>query len=1020
MKKFILSFLSVFIISAAYAQSTTSSVAGSVNVAGATVVVEHEPTGSTKTSVTNDSGNFNFSGLRPGGPYTITVSNTGFQTETLSNVYLVLEDTATFRVTLIGSDTVEDVTVVGTRSGILEIGPGSTITSDDLEAIASIERSFGDVLKRDSRIAVQGSFRDTEISARGVNPRFNNFTIDGVAANDPMGLADNGFASVRNPISLETIAQIRLDFAPFSVTKGNSSGVNISAVTKSGTNEFKGKVYAYDFDESQVGDVDGEPVNQFSDETFGFIFGGPIIKDKLFFFVGYEESERLAPLNARPVDAADAAELQQISDFLMSRYSYDTGGLGFNLPAETYEDTLIKLDYTLNENNRFEYTYQETADLNIRSGIGRDSTNYNFQASYYQYPIDREKATLSYYGDLSDQLSVEAKFTTVDYYNDNDSLGGEDFGHHRIRLSSGAYAYPTGDQYRSANEVIINDEQTQIKATYLAGNHTLTFGYELIDRFAYNLFIPYENGRWRWNSVDDFLTGNMTYMRFIKPWDNNLATAAAGAEIELESFYVEDVVDVSDILTINFGVRVDTMVTNSEIPLNPNYAAIAGFDNNLGIDSEVIQPRFGYQLDMSGAKIFSEASWIDGAELSGGVGVFQGRVPQVWYLAPFGSANGMSTVFVGHWMLGDYVTGENGFDWRDYYDGTQLHTLLDLSTMRGGAANAFAPGLTVPNDLRFAMDLTIYTSNGARLKAGLTKTNNIDAFDYYDAGTAQAGVDFYAADGRPIYNNGFSDNLYTRNTSKGGSTSITLSADKDFDNGINAFISYTNLTAESLYDSTSSQMRSNYRGESRPSALEPVMGPSKWAQEHRLIAGADYTWNEGSGYDTTLSLFYSAYSGRPYSHTYNDGPELFDRDYNVLIYVPGPNDPNVVYDGISEIEVLNHIADLGLSGFAGSIVPKRQGRAPYYRNLDLRLSQDFPGFMENDKFILYLDVMNVLNLFEEDRGIRRFKFSDQGVLEIDGWDDQGRYIITGINDDRSFIDYDDSSYRWQLGFSYEF
>ena len=230
MKKFILSFLSVFIISAAYAQSTTSSVAGSVNVAGATVVVEHEPTGSTKTSVTNDSGNFNFSGLRPGGPYTITVSNTGFQTETLSNVYLVLEDTATFRVTLIGSDTVEDVTVVGTRSGILEIGPGSTITSDDLEAIASIERSFGDVLKRDSRIAVQGSFRDTEISALGVNPRFNNFTIDGVAANDPMGLADNGFASVRNPISLETIAQIRLDFAPFSVTKGNSSGVNISCL----------------------------------------------------------------------------------------------------------------------------------------------------------------------------------------------------------------------------------------------------------------------------------------------------------------------------------------------------------------------------------------------------------------------------------------------------------------------------------------------------------------------------------------------------------------------------------------------------------------------------------------------------------------------------------------------------------------------------------------------------------------------------------------------------------------------
>ena len=152
------------------------------------------------------------------------------------------------------------------------------------------------------------------------------------------------------------------------------------------------------------------------------------------------------------------------------------------------------------------------------------------------------------------------------------------------------------------------------------------------------------------------------------------------------------------------------------------YKCFAGFDNNNGIDSEVIQPRFGYQLDVSGAKLFSEASWVDGAELSGGIGVFQGRVPQVWYLSPFGSANGMSTVFVGHWMLGDYVTGENGFDWRDYYDGTQLHTLLDLSSMRGGFfANAFAPGLTVPNDLRLAMDLTIYTSNGARLKSWFYK-----------------------------------------------------------------------------------------------------------------------------------------------------------------------------------------------------------------------------------------------------------------------------------------------------------
>ena len=137
-----------------------------------------------------------------------------------------------------------------------------------------------------------------------------------------------------------------------------------------------------------------------------------------------------------------------------------------------------------------------------------------------------------------------------------------------------------------------------------------------------------------------------------------------------------------------------SITLNSQTELKFNLASAPFLVPNIGIEVKISE-RFGYQLDVSGAKLFSEASWVDGAELSGGIGVFQGRVPQVWYLSPFGSANGMSTVFVGHWMLGDYVTGENGFDWRDYYDGTQLHTLLDLSSMRGGAANAFAPGLTV-------------------------------------------------------------------------------------------------------------------------------------------------------------------------------------------------------------------------------------------------------------------------------------------------------------------------------------
>ena len=215
----------------------------------------------------NESGNFNLSGLRPGGPYVITASAAGFGTETISDVFLSLAETSSFDVVLVSSSAVEDVTVTAVRSGIVSSGPGTSISERDIALSPSIDKGLGDFLRRDSRIAVQGSFRDVEISALGANPRYNNFTIDGVAANDPLGLNDNGFASIRNPISIETIAQIKVDLAPYSTSIGNFGGANINAITKSGTNEFKGKVYGYDISEDQVGDVLGVPVNQISDDT---------------------------------------------------------------------------------------------------------------------------------------------------------------------------------------------------------------------------------------------------------------------------------------------------------------------------------------------------------------------------------------------------------------------------------------------------------------------------------------------------------------------------------------------------------------------------------------------------------------------------------------------------------------------------------------------------------------------------------------------------------------------------------
>ena len=241
------------------------------------------------------------------------------------------------------------------------------------------------------------------------------------------------------------------------------------------------------------------------------------------------------------------------------------------------------------------------------------------------------------------------KYTDIVYKNDQDSLGGENFGHHRITLSSGEYAYPTSEQYRSANETNIDEQILNLKATLLRGNHTISIGYDMHEKFVSNLFIAFENGRFRWNSVDDFLNGNLSYLRFIKPVTGNLMDGAAIVDIDMSTFYIEDVVDVSDILTLNFGVRVDTIEQpENTAGYNAAFEALAGFRNTVPLDSSVIQPRFGYKLDIGGTKLISGMDRIEGAELSGGIGVFSGRVPQVWMTNPAANT-GVSTVYFGNW-----------------------------------------------------------------------------------------------------------------------------------------------------------------------------------------------------------------------------------------------------------------------------------------------------------------------------------------------------------------------------------
>ena len=356
--------ITLFSLNTFASNDTTSALRGDAGVADASVTVTNVSTGISKTTSSDANGVFSIGNLKPGGPYKITVSKAGYATETLDNVYLTVSETAKLSVDLVLTSDIDDVVVTGTRSSSVQTS--LAVTSEDISRIPSIERSISDYVKRDSRIFVEGTSRNATIAVSGTNNRYNNFTVDGIEQNDQLGLNANGFPSVRNPISIETIEQIQVDISPFDVSKGNFTGASINAVTKSGTNEFKGSYYEYSTDEDDVGRLNDERASQFSDETKGFVLGGPIIKDKLFFFASVEEFTSVTPAEPYTYRTATQALIDEVREQTIALYNYDPGTTSFLPPPEMADKELLKLDWYINDNHRLEYVYSFSEDNQVR------------------------------------------------------------------------------------------------------------------------------------------------------------------------------------------------------------------------------------------------------------------------------------------------------------------------------------------------------------------------------------------------------------------------------------------------------------------------------------------------------------------------------------------------------------------------------------------------------------------------------------------------------------------------------
>ena len=1013
---------------------TTSGMRGTVNVSGATVVAEHTPTGITKTTTSGSSGSFRLTFLPLGGPYTVKINAPGYNSESIDGLYLNLGDPLSFGVTLTSSSAADEIVVTAKPAEAFKMGTSTVLTRDDMNAIPTINRSVADFAKMDPRVSVNGGVgRDAEISVMGANTKFNDFTIDGVSFNDPFGLNDNGFGTMKNPVSMDFVDQISVDITPFDVSRGNTTGGSIAVVTKSGTNEFHGSAFYQNRDEGNVGDYLGQEFPEFEDEVMAFTFAGPIIKDRLFFFVGYEENTTSLPGLYGTVDSnaqikgetVTTALANEIRQYTIDNYGgYDAGYINLVTFDETHEEWTVKLDAVISDDHR--------ATLNLSHSEDLTPQRYNygetvFSNNWYYKPPEIDRASFTLYSDWSDRLSTKFKYTSYEMEEDDASYGDDFFPEMNIRIG-GDNVFLGGDRYRGANLINVESEFLTLKADYDNDDHLYTVGYESDNSDVVNLFIARYNGEVRFNSFEDYKNGVWSRLRIHEPYAGHdaVGTMAADFEVEKTSLYIQDKWFVDNDLTVMFGLRYDAVETPIAPATNVNFVKEYGFSNAETFDFNLLQPRFSFNMDAT--DFFSNRENVVAATLRGGRGLFMGRIPRVWYGNAY-SRTGATGDYRGWYS---YDTSASNFpgpmpkgDPTAFWLGAGSKYTVPSGDSPYGVAQSTDPNFEAPSSWRTSLALDILTQGGWDVTLEYNLDEVRQAIFFTDLGLEQEGT---LADGRGIYG-GRGDYRLT-NTDEGTTEAWTISTAKQFGD-VNWFAGYTKMRANDVFELTSAQSESSYGRSVRADGENINAARSNFMVEHKFISSLDYTTQLIGNNDTRFSLVYVRKSGEPYSVTFDGYDDAFANDrsdggYDAAYIPTGASDPNVVFASSAVADaVMAHVNSSGLSSYKGTIVPRNAFNSPWNSSLDLRITQDIE-VMEGHKVIVYLDITNLLNLIDDDKGIITEYSNRSRQIELDRdnpYDSEGRYNIVGVDPDDGLRVYNNngqSSYQWNLGFKYQF
>ena len=1004
---------------------TTSGVNGQVLAAdgsvlpGVPVTLLHEPTGTLTRTVSTPSGLISVDGLRPGGPYTITAQPANGTAIVERDVYLELGKSG--RVTLRPAKeevvTLEklEVTADAATGAFASEGAGSSsfLTSGDLARRATVRRNIQDYATLDTRLNLSTLDRGGQLSAQGKNFRYNSFLVDGVAANDSFGLNDSGFATRgTSPVPVDSIEAMSAELTPYDVARSGFTGALINVVTKSGTNDFSGSLYTFYSDKDMRGE---NPVSnlrpRYKEVITGGTFGGPIVKDRLFFFLTYQETTResVAASTDRSPNAAAVTSIRNRASAL----GYETGELGSGTEF-TSEQLLAKVDWNITDAQRLSVTYSKDEVLEpvtpgFNTGSGR---SVSFENYWYNESVDKESISARLNSTWTPDFSTEATYSHTTY-DGTPQNRGKPFPQVTIR------GIPTADGTGTGSVVLGTENSRQsialetttdngaFSANYIIDKHKLTAGVDaekvsVTNLFNQNIYGNYTYGTATASGLNAWLAGTAPTSYSLTLRNAQGQYPVADWEYAMTGLFLQDRWQVNSRLTLTGGLRLDYPFQDAPA-YNPAVKTTFGRNNNETIDGNyLVAPRISFDYDAPVSRP---------TRVRGGFGLFQGRSPAVWLSNSY-TATGLAS------LAGPTIS--------------TVPTVFNPDPLNQSSSTGSLPSrypinmldddFRMPSDWKgnVGVDHELpWWDLVATAEFGFTQTN--EAIFYQNLNMNRIG---FLPDGRERYNgpinvsssntagrqreNGFGDVFLATNTSKGESQDYTFKIEKPWKKSKwFSSLSYTYTRAYDVSPVTSSVAGSNWNTRASFNPNEEVTSTSNYEIPHRIVMQLARRFEFIDRAPTTIGITAQRSSGRPYSYTYVGDANGDGINGNDLLYVPTYDSNGNLADSKVRFGAANPTATAGstanggnnlvsgntavggfqtnltaaqqaaafkqfsdqsgLSEYEGNYAPRNSFQSRWVSTLDINITQEIPLYNKL-KAELLVNLINVGNMLNNDWG----------------------------------------------------